>query len=340
VNTPKLTLLDKAALFTTGAGAAFKVLIWALGVSLAADAAAAPWLPLVRAGFAVLSFVAFDLVLGSVVLDARSHGMRWPGVLAVVGAAVTSALIALDVSGVAVMQWLHAAPAVNLLLYALHLMWPYAPAPATETAIAIPTVQPVPAAQVNIAIGTPVPSDMLVPRRVNREGFVYLLRVPGGYKIGMAKDVSSRVQRISAFVPFSVEHIASIATNNMHLLERRLHQCFADRRLNGEWFALTDDDVDAFLALGDTLPSDQIDEALDVLTAVAHLPKPAPLMLTVADDERDILRLKDVHGFSFAQIGERLGMSRQAAWQQYRAAKRVVVATQVLEVSDEVRDGS
>jgi hypothetical protein len=175
--TPNLTRLDKAALFTTGAGAAFKVLIWSLGASLTTDQATAPWLPIVKAGFALISFVAFDLVLGSVVLDARAHGLRWPGVLAVVGAAATSALIALEVAAVFAAPWLHAAPAVNLLLYSLHLMWPYpqsstvpaapAPLPAAPASEAAPAATEAAAppqasatAQVNVALGIALPATI------------------------------------------------------------------------------------------------------------------------------------------------------------------------------------
>lgn len=131
---PALSWLDKSALFTTGAGAAGKVLLWGLGVALVG--AQPEWATAILWVFAGLSFVAFDLVLGSIVVDARRYGLRWTGLLAVAGAAVMSALIALEVAGVVTWPALHAAPAVTLLLYALHLMWPYpatvaAPAPAT-----------------------------------------------------------------------------------------------------------------------------------------------------------------------------------------------------------------
>lgn len=131
---PALTWLDKSALITMGAGAAGKILLWGLGVALTGTRP--DWATTILWVFAGLSFVAFDLVLGSIVVDARRYGLRWTGLLAVAGAAVTSALIALEVAGVVSWPALHAAPAATLLLYALHLMWPYpatvaAPAPAT-----------------------------------------------------------------------------------------------------------------------------------------------------------------------------------------------------------------
>lgn len=155
---PALSWLDKLALFTTGAGAAGKVLLWGLGVSL--TGARPEWATAILWLFAGLSFVAFDLVLGSIVVDARRHGLRLTGLLAVAGAALVSALIALEVAGVVDWPALHAAPAVTLLLYALHLMWPYpamvaAPAQAT-VAEPQPTAAPATATaavQVNVTTG-------------------------------------------------------------------------------------------------------------------------------------------------------------------------------------------
>ena len=133
---PALSWLDKLALLTTGAGAAGKVLLLGLGIAL--NGARPDWATVILWVFAGLSFVAFDLVLGSIVVDARRYGLRGTGLLAVAGAALMSALIALEVAGVVAWPALHAAPAVTLLLYALHLMWPY---PATVAATATATVE-------------------------------------------------------------------------------------------------------------------------------------------------------------------------------------------------------
>jgi hypothetical protein len=120
-----LTALQKSALITTGAAAAFKILLWSLGLSLHSTGPLA-WdvdiLAVVRVIFALLSFVAFDLVLVSVVIDARTHGFAWPGALAALGAAVVSGMIALQVADVYDLPALHVGPAVTMLLYAAHLM--------------------------------------------------------------------------------------------------------------------------------------------------------------------------------------------------------------------------
>lgn len=113
-----LTGLDKAAVGTTAAAAAFKVLLWSVGATLTSGEW---WLPWVRWLFALVSFVAFDLVVLAVVADQRAHGRRILGTLTMVCAAVLSGGVALHVAGVIDAPALHAGAAVLLLLLALHL---------------------------------------------------------------------------------------------------------------------------------------------------------------------------------------------------------------------------
>lgn len=113
-----LTRLDKAAVGTTAAAAAFKVLLWSVGASLDSDAV---WLPVVRWLFALVSFVAFDLVVLAVVADQRTHGRRWLGTATMACAALLSGGVALHVAGVIDAPALHAGPAALLFLLALHL---------------------------------------------------------------------------------------------------------------------------------------------------------------------------------------------------------------------------
>jgi len=47
------------------------------------------------------------------------------------------------------------------------------------------------------------------------------------------------------------ELICTIATEDMHGLESRLHKRFADKRANGEWFLLDEADVEYIRGLAD-----------------------------------------------------------------------------------------
>jgi hypothetical protein len=137
--TTNLTRLDKAAVATTAAAAAFKVLLWSVGVGLDS---AEPWLPFVRWLFALVSFVAFDLVVLAIVSDQRAHGRRWLGTATAAVAALLSGGVALHVAGVIVAPALHAGPALLLFLLALHLSDTRTVTPAVDT----------PATGVNVAV--------------------------------------------------------------------------------------------------------------------------------------------------------------------------------------------
>lgn len=79
----------------------------------------------------------------------------------------------------------------------------------------------------------------------NRPGFIYLAQIPTepGYKIGQSIDVLLRMNQLGATL------IHSFPTGNMAETEYGLHQKFADKRLQGEQFDLTPDDIRAVLLL-------------------------------------------------------------------------------------------
>lgn len=78
----------------------------------------------------------------------------------------------------------------------------------------------------------------------DRGGHVYLLKAEHGYyKIGKAKSDKRRVAQIEPAVPIEIEHLHSIECVDRHQTETWLHKRFQSKRLKGEWFALTPDDV-------------------------------------------------------------------------------------------------
>jgi hypothetical protein len=78
-------------------------------------------------------------------------------------------------------------------------------------------------------------------------GWVYILRAETGVcKIGKTTNPKERARFFEIKLPFAVEVLHLIRCGNMHAAERMLHAYFAGKRVNGEWFNLTDDDL-AFL---------------------------------------------------------------------------------------------
>lgn len=78
-----------------------------------------------------------------------------------------------------------------------------------------------------------------------RAGYVYLIQSPtGAYKIGRTSNPDDRMKTFSVKLPFEVEYVCLIPTPDMYGFEAQLHDHFASKRVNGEWFALDTDDVE------------------------------------------------------------------------------------------------
>lgn len=75
------------------------------------------------------------------------------------------------------------------------------------------------------------------------DGYVYLLKSGPAYKIGRAREVDARIKQISPVLPYPVEVVHTIPSNNVVRAEAHYHQMFASKRLRGEWFDLSDADV-------------------------------------------------------------------------------------------------
>lgn len=177
-----ITRLEKAALITTGAAAAFKTLLWSLEATIDSTD---PYIGSLRIIFAVLSFVAFDLVIVAVVM----RGWSVSGAATVAVAAVVSALIALDVARVWPDPALHAAPAVTLAMFAVHLMLarrialaPHAVSDAGPATALAPITQ---AVQVNVA------SSAALPRTIAGYIAARAAEMPGASQAALAAELGT-----------------------------------------------------------------------------------------------------------------------------------------------------
>jgi hypothetical protein len=85
---------------------------------------------------------------------------------------------------------------------------------------------------------------------VNTAGFVYVLKSPlGAFKIGRTKSPDKRLKRIEVKMPFEVELVTLVQTDDMYELEISLHERFAGKHVNGEWFALEPEDIEYIKSL-------------------------------------------------------------------------------------------
>lgn len=77
-------------------------------------------------------------------------------------------------------------------------------------------------------------------------GQVYLLKHHDAYKIGKSTDASRRYKEIRTQMPHETEEVHVIDTDDPSGIEAYWHNRFKNKRLKGEWFKLTAEDVRAF----------------------------------------------------------------------------------------------
>jgi hypothetical protein len=92
------------------------------------------------------------------------------------------------------------------------------------------------------------------PSNTPTGGYVYLVRSQYGIKIGKSVNVKSRTRLFEVKLPFpiSVEHYAWF--EDYSFAERQLHTIYHAKRLEGEWFDLSDQDVAHIRTLGKSVP--------------------------------------------------------------------------------------
>jgi hypothetical protein len=101
----------------------------------------------------------------------------------------------------------------------------------------------------DIAEFLPPEKSVSVNEALNSEGvlgFVYLMKMGRNYKIGRTNSTGRREYELAIQMPEKSSVIHEIKTDDPVGIEKYWHSRFADKRLNGEWFALTAPDVSAF----------------------------------------------------------------------------------------------
>jgi len=98
-------------------------------------------------------------------------------------------------------------------------------------------------------------------RRPNQErtylatpGYIYVIKSEYGYKIGKTVNLKSRTSLFSVKLPFPIELVHYAWFENYSQAERKFHDIFSSKRLEGEWFNLSAADIAAIKAHGQHVP--------------------------------------------------------------------------------------
>lgn len=82
------------------------------------------------------------------------------------------------------------------------------------------------------------------PSSATRGGYVYVLQSAYGFKVGRTRNVPNRMRAFGVHLPIMYT-IPLCAWFDDHIeAEFRYHRLFADKRVNGEWFDLADQDIE------------------------------------------------------------------------------------------------
>lgn len=88
--------------------------------------------------------------------------------------------------------------------------------------------------------------------RTKTQGYVYLLGADNGlFKIGKSKNVNARLADLNKQSPVSIEILHSFASEDYTTAEKELHKRYKNKRKVGEWFLLSDQDVENIRGIGD-----------------------------------------------------------------------------------------
>lgn len=81
---------------------------------------------------------------------------------------------------------------------------------------------------------------------IGRQTTLYLITTDefdGIYKIGITNDINFRLKTMQTGCPFKMYAYRAYTVENPPALEQSLHLFFTKKRLEGEWFRLTDVDI-------------------------------------------------------------------------------------------------
>jgi hypothetical protein len=110
---------------------------------------------------------------------------------------------------------------------------------------------------------------------------VYLIGpVDGAYKIGQSQDPEARLAQFN--LPFEPAIVAIVTTSRKGWLEPYMHAAFAHRRIRGEWFRLTHEEVVLFCSVPHADSPDDLPAAVVALHGANLAAKPKRTTIAVS----------------------------------------------------------
>jgi len=74
-------------------------------------------------------------------------------------------------------------------------------------------------------------------------GYVYFIESKFGWKIGKTRNLDNRKKTFDVKLPFKFALRRFVKSHNITKLEIEFHDYFKNKKLNGEWYLVTEDDI-------------------------------------------------------------------------------------------------
>lgn len=84
-------------------------------------------------------------------------------------------------------------------------------------------------------------------------GYLYLIKCDKYHKIGVATDMGLRLASLQTGNPYTLEVVCYYEFDKPQTVETALHQKFSNKRVSGEWFELSSEDIYAFHKIAEML---------------------------------------------------------------------------------------
>jgi len=81
-----------------------------------------------------------------------------------------------------------------------------------------------------------------------KTGYIYVIKSQDNYKIGVTNNIKTRTKKYITESPHKIKVIISAKANDYLNKERFLHNYFKESRIRGEWFSLTEQDIQTITA--------------------------------------------------------------------------------------------
>jgi predicted GIY-YIG superfamily endonuclease len=95
-----------------------------------------------------------------------------------------------------------------------------------------------------------------------KPGYIYIVECEGLYKIGITKNVKKRISGMTTGNPFEIQVIKARIVQACRENEKMMHNKFRCKNKSGEWFDLSDNDLELASKMIDKMKSGKIKKSV------------------------------------------------------------------------------